>query len=414
MTKQETRWIRESDLPGPLEPGYHRDPMVHKLRLRVQDTKTKGRTKSWVLEVEINGQVTHIGLGCYPAVAQEEARRRAWAAQDEIAAGRDPRRKNAPTVRQLFIREIDERSSSKKIWRSKGTRRRWEHNFRTYIDSVIGHLKVPDVTSADVMALLRRLAVEKPETARQVFSHLRQVFARAVAENLRGDDPTEAVAAALGPIHPRRRNRPMPALHHRQMREALQRVRDSGAHWATKAVFLLMTLTGTRQGEVRGARWEEIDRDRALWKIPANRTKEGRPHNVALSGPVLAVLADAWERTGGVGLVFPSATGQPISPATLRKLLRALGVDCTPHGLRATYRTWMAEHGVPDEVAELALGHTHKKVPPGIDLLEQRRAIAEQWGNYLTGNTGPDQPSPPPSQHDDTTDDPKEKGNNNG
>ena len=74
----------------------------------------------------------------------------------------------------------------------------------------------------------------------------------------------------------------------------------------------------------------------------------------------------------------------------------------------------MAEHGVPDEVAELALGHTHKKVPPGIDLLEQRRAVAEQWGNYLTGTTGPDQPSPPPSQHDDTTDDPKEKGNNNG
>ena len=70
--------------------------------------------------------------------------------------------------------------------------------------------------------------------------------------------------------------------------------------------------------------------DRALLRIPADRTKEGRPHNVPLSGPVLAVLADAWERTGGVGLVFPSATGRPISPATLRKLLRALGVGLAP------------------------------------------------------------------------------------
>ena len=60
-----------------------------------------------------------------------------------------------------------------------------------------------------------------------------------------------------------------------------------------------------------------IDRDRALWRIPAGRTKEGRPHNVPLSGPALAVLADAWERTGGVGLVFPAATGRAISPATL-------------------------------------------------------------------------------------------------
>ena len=100
--------------------------------------------------------------------------------------------------------------------------------------------------------------------------------------------------------------------------------------------------------------------------------------------------------------MFPSRRGQPISNATLRKLLIALGVPCVPHGFRASVGTWMAEHGVPDEVAELSLGHTHKSVPPGIDLLAQRRAVLEQWG-ICNGGTGPDRPSPSsPSQHNET------------
>ena len=107
----------------------------------------------------------------------------------------------------------------------------------------------------------------------------------------------------------------------------------------------MMVFTGTRQSEARGVLWDEIDRDDGLWRIPGRRTKSRRPHVVPLSGPVLAVLDDAWERTGGVGLVFPSATGRPISPATLGKLLKSLGLSCVPHGLRSSYRTYMSEHG---------------------------------------------------------------------
>ena len=391
-----SKWFRKSDLAGPMDPGYYRDPKVPDLRIQVRDTKTKGRTKSWVLLVEIDGQATHIGLGSYPAVSSEEAQRRAWAARDEIAAGRDPRRRNGPTVQQMGDMIVAERSSSDAIWASDGTRKRWLQSLRTRINPKIGHLGVEAVTPADIMECVVPPMRKHPEMARQVLSHLRVIFARAVAENLRGDDPTEAVAAALGPIHPRRRNRPMPALPYQQVAEALQRVRGSGAHWSTKGVCLTMGYAGTRQSEARGARWEEINRDEARWCIPGSRTKSGRSIIVPLSGPVLAVFDDAWERTSGVGLVFPSATGRPISPATLGKLLKSLGLSCTPHGFRASYRTFMSEHGIPDKVAELSLGHTYPSVPAGIDLLAQRRAAIEQWGQYLTENSGPDQPNPQP------------------
>ena len=184
-----------------------------------------------------------------------------------------------------------------------------------------------------------------------------------------------------------------------QVAEALQRILESDAGWATKAVCQMMAYTGTRQSEARSARWDEIDRDAALWRIPSSRTKSLRPQVVPLSGPVLAVIAEAWERTGGIGLLFPSATGQPISPGTLGKLLKSLGLSCV-HSFRACYRTWMADQDVPDNVAELALGHTHPSVPASIELLEQRRTVAEQWGHSLAENTDPDQPNPPPPSQD--------------
>ena len=281
-------------------PGYYPDPELHGLKLKVQHTKSKGTTKSWTLRGTIDGQDTHLGLGSYPAVSQEEARRLAWADRDEIAADRDPRRRNDPTVQQMGDKIVAERSSSNAIWASDGTRKRWQHNLHTHIYPKIGPLRVKAVWPADLMECVVPLMREHPETARQVLSHLRVIFGRVVAENLRGDDPTEAVAAALGPIHPRRRNRPMPALAYQQVAEALQRVRGSDAHWSTKGVCLTMVYTGTRQSEARGVPWAEINRDEALWCIPGRRTKSGRPLVVPLSGPVLAVFDDAWERTGGV------------------------------------------------------------------------------------------------------------------
>ena len=387
--RQENRTLGKTRVDSIRTPGSYSDHVVDELKLRALQTDL-GIAKSWVLRATIDGQDTHLGLGSYPAVSQEEARRRAWAARDDIAAGRNPRQRHKPTVQQIGNRIVAERSSSEKIWASDGTPKRWLHNVHT---TKIGQLGVKVVTPAHIMECVVPLMREHPETARQVLSHLRVIFARVVAENLRGDNPTEAVTAALGPIHPRRRNRPMPALAYQQVNEALQRVQESDAHSSTKGVCRMMVFTGTRQSEARGVLWDEIDRDDGLWRIPGRRTKSRRPHVVPLSGPVLAVLDDAWERTGGVGLVFPSATGRPISPATLGKLLKSLGLSCVPHGLRSSYRTYMSEHGIPDKVAELALGHTHPSVPAGIDLLEQRRAAIEQWGQYLTENSGPDQPN---------------------
>ena len=366
------------------QPGYYRDYEVPGLWLRVQNT-SRGISKSWVQRVTIDNQVTNLGHGPYPDVTLQEARRRAWAALDEIAADRDPRRSKDRTVRQVGGKVVEIRSVG---WRGTGTRKRWETDLAKFVYPHIGELRVKVVTSAHLMAFLVPLVREKPETARQVLSHLRVIFAWVRANNLRGDDPTEIVAKALGPI--KTRGEHMPALPHDQVARALESIDSSRAHWATKSVAKVMAHTGARQKEIRGARWEEVNYDDATLTVPGSRTKSGKPHRIPLTGPVLAIFDQARERTGGVGFVFPSQRGGPISDGTLSKLMKAHRIRSVPHGYRSSVASWAIENRIERTLVRLILGHTVPDLPAGIDLLEQRRAVMEQWSRYLTGATTTD------------------------
>lgn len=240
------------------------------------------------------------------------------------------------------------------------------------------------------MACLEPQWHTKPETARQVLSHIRAIMQWAHGKGLRSDDPTQMVSAALGPVTTKVRHQL--SAHYSQVPDVLRIIAASKAHWATKAAFKYMTYTAARNGMVRGARWEEIDYATGTWTVPAERMKSGRPHRSPLSQAALAVLDQARKRTGGVGLVFPSPTGRPLSAGTLSKLCRENNAGCTPHGMRSSFRDWCAENGVPDRLAELALAHTLRGFEAPVvrtDLLEARRQVMEMWAIYLTGTTSP-------------------------
>ena len=168
------------------EPGYYRDHEEPNLQLRVRTTEiTVGNRscvltkKSWILRVKIKRQDTHLGLGHYAGVTLEKARKKAGAALKEIAAGRDPRHRKNPLFREIAEQIIEERSNSSKIWRSPGTRQRWENNLPKHIYPYLGDMRVTQITSAHIMAIVQPLIREHPETGRQVLSHLRVIFARA-------------------------------------------------------------------------------------------------------------------------------------------------------------------------------------------------------------------------------------------
>ena len=117
----------------------------------------------------------------------------------------------------------------------------------------------------------------------------------------------------------------------------------------------LIALTAVRAGEARGARWEEIDLDSGTWTIPAARMKSAREFTVPLSTGALDVLGRAGTLSAESPFVFPSKTGGPLPTGAPARVLRRAAVDSTLHGFRSSARSWMAESGIPAEVAEACL-----------------------------------------------------------
>lgn len=149
-------------------------------------------------------------------------------------------------------------------------------------------------------------------------------------------------------------------------------------------------LTAARSGEVRGATWDEFDLPGATWTIPASRMKAKKEHRVPLSVAALAVLERAaLMRKGDAGEpVFPGIKQQPLSDATMGKVLRAaIDGPWTVHGFRSSFRVWAAEKGYQHEAAEAALAHTipNKVVAAYLrtDFLDQRRPMMDAWTAFL-------------------------------
>ena len=163
-------------------------------------------------------------------------------------------------------------------------------------------------------------------------------------------------------------------------------------------------LAASRSGEVRGALWSEIDLDKGLWVIPAARMKMDREHRVPLSDAALALLK-ALPRAEGADLVFPALRGGALSDMTLSATMRRMHqaeVDAqrpgyldrvskrpaVPHGLRSTFRDWVAERtNYPGEMAEVALAHRISNAVEASyrrgDMIEKRRGMMAAWNDFL-------------------------------
>lgn len=184
------------------------------------------------------------------------------------------------------------------------------------------------------------------------------------------------------------------AMPYEEVPEALETIRASTASLSTRLCFRFLVLTAARSGEARGATWDEVDLDGTTWTIPASRMKAGVAHRVPLSKQALDVLRRARLLEDNSGLVFPSALkpGRALSDMTLTRLLRAtdLADRATVHGFRTSFKTWTMETtDTPWAVGEAALAHTlgnsTEAAYARTDLFERRRALMQQWADYLSG-----------------------------
>ena len=351
----------------------------------------KSGARSWMVRVQKDGKRRDIGLGGERKVSLAKARADAALVCSQVEAGIDPvaeRKKAAgiPTFREAAALVHAEH---KRGWRNAKHGAQWLSSLEAYAFPMIGDKSVSDIDGPAVRDVLAAIWLAKPETARRVRQRINGVVDWAIGKGYRiAPLPMTAINKSL-PKH-RATVKHHAAMPYGDVPALIGRLREreSMGRLALEAVI----LTAARSGELRGADWSEIDLERALWTIPASRMKANREHVVPLSAAALRIFKRMKAlRTEGSNLVFPGTVrGKPLSDMTLTKVLRDMGLDCTAHGFRSSFRDWVSEETTFDgTVAEAALAHAiENKVEAAYrrgNLLEKRRALMAAWGDYCDG-----------------------------
>jgi integrase len=342
---------------------------------------------SWVARVQHNGKRRDYGIGSAKLYGLSEARDRAWEVRRALADGRDPRTLwERPTALLQTFRESAEARFTAKAGDVGDKRQKQDKAMlAAYAYPALGPLQVQSIDAERIADCLRPIWTAKPETAKQVRSLIVRTLRFTRPD---GADFTKALTAAISDKLPRQpRSGNFDALPYQDVPALIDRLKPKTGVAALALRFLI--LCASRSGEIRGAKWNEIDFDRALWTISAERMKMRKPHRVPLSPQALAVLEEA-KALRRSDRIFPNSKGGALSDMALTKTLRDMGLNCTAHGFRSSFRDWAAEQtSLPGEIAEAALAHA---VPSAVeaaykrtDFFDRRRELMDAWGRFASG-----------------------------
>jgi integrase len=380
-------------------PGYYGDGAG--LYLQVSSTGTK----SWIFRYSRGGKERQMGLGPLHTVSLAEAREAARGCRSILLSGGDPLEKRkteqlADALERARAITFDDCATSyisahRDSWKNAKHAAQWTSTMAMYANPIIGALPVASIDTALIVKVLEPIWTLKTETATRVRSRIENILDWATVSKFRtGENPArwrghlENLLADPSKVAKVSHHAALPW---QEIGSFMVDLRQREGTAARAVEFAI--LTAARSGEVRGARWSEIDLDAAIWAVPAERMKAGREHRVPLSTPAIALLksmADVGEH------VFPGQRGDaPLSDMSLTAVLRRMGrSDITVHGFRSTFRDWCAEsvaNSFPREVCEHALAHSlPDKVEAAYrrgDLIEKRKVLMQVWADYCAKPT---------------------------
>ncbi len=378
------------------KPGRHADGGG--LHLLVKESGAR----SWVYRFMLSGQSRDIGLGTAgpDGISLSEARHARDALRLKVKAGIDPLKERqrdaaealaaaqAAQVAGITFKVVAETyiGANEGNWRNDKHRQQWKNTLATYVYPVIGELAVADVGTAHVLQILEPIWKAKAETASRVRGRIETILDAAKARGYRdGENPARwrGHIAQILPVRSRLTRGHHKAMPYDAIPAFVGALQNREAVAALALEFAI--LTAARTGEVIGAKWDEVDLDKAIWNIPASRMKAGKEHRSPLSPRAVEIL----KSTQGLGKewLFPAIKGGSMSGMAMSMLLRRMKVDVTVHGFRSGFRDWAAEcTGYAHEVAEMALAHTiENKVERAYrrgDLFDKRRRLMDDWASY--------------------------------
>ena len=328
-------------------------------------------------------------------VAREKAaegRAMLRAGVEPLAAWNKPAAEEVPTFGVMADAFLD---THKDGWRNDKHRQQWTMTLTRYCEPIRA-TPVDAIDTEAVFSILKPLWARAPETASRLRGRIEAILdaARARGHIARNEANPARWRGHLDKLLPKRAK--LTRGHHAAMPYAevpafVVALRERPAIAAKALEFCI--LTATRSGETLGARWDEIDFDGRVWRVPAARTKAARPHTVPLSERAVAILREMEAgRTGDY--VFPGQRpGRPLSGMAFEMLLRRIGSPHTAHGFRSSFRDWCGnETHFPRELAEHALAHVigdkAEQAYRRSDALARRRELMDAWARLCEARRG--------------------------
>jgi integrase len=347
-------------------------------------------SRKWVLRFTWRGAAKEMGLGSAHDVPLADARDRAAEARRLIAKGLNPieARKRDGGIPTFGEMADDVREALSAGFRNEKHKAQWKMTLGTYAAS-LRNKPVDTITTEDVLAVLKSIWTEKPETASRLRGRIEKVLDAAKAKGLRTSENPARWRGHLDHLLPK----PLKlsrghhaAMAYEELPAFMGELRQREATAALALEFCI--LTAARSGEVLGCRWSEIDLEKRVWTVPAHRMKAGREHRVPLSGRALAILVELTKVNAGP-FVFPGQTRhKPLSNMAMDMMLRRMKRDTvTVHGFRSSFRDWAGNvSNFPREITETALAHIigdkAEQAYRRSDALEKRRKLMEAWAIY--------------------------------
>lgn len=368
-------------------------------------------SKYWRLSYRFGGKQKTLALGVYPAVTLAQARENRADAKKLLAEGIDPaQQKKQEQFEQRNGTSFEDVArawhANNKKW-SDGHRARVIRSLELDIFPAIGAEDIKTLKTRDLLAPIRVVSNSgRLEVASRLQQRVTSIMRYAVQSGLIDYNPAQDIAGTV----PTKKTQHRPALDFGRIPELLARIEDYKGRPLTKLAVELSLLIFIRSSELRFGRWNELDFDRAIWTIPAEReaikgvkfahrgAKMRTPHIVPLSTQAMNVMRRIYDWTGKKELMFTSDynPNSAMSENTINKALRAMGYDTKievcGHGFRTMACSALIESGLwSKDAVERQMSHQERNSVRAAYIhkaehLDERRLMMQWWADFLDAN----------------------------
>ncbi|WP_308584698.1 integrase domain-containing protein [uncultured Pseudomonas sp.] len=344
----------------------------------------------------------NMGLGTFPEVSLAQARKGSIAAREILAQGLDPKEQRDAVLQakqaeteHTFQNVATEWFELKKdavtpayaedIWRS----------LTLHVFPDLATTQISAISAPQVITLLRPLETKGSlETVKRLSQRLNEIMTYGVNSGLIHANPLSGIRSVFK--KPKKKN--MAALAPDELKELMVAIANASIKRTTRCLIEWQLNTMTRPAEAATTRWADIDFEKKIWTIPAERMKKRRVHIVPLTDQALALLEAIKPYSGHREYVFP-ADRDPrthCNSQTANMALKRMGFEgrLVSHGMRSMASTILNEHGWDPELIEVALAHVDKDEVRSAynraDYIERRRPMMAWWSEHIqeaaTGN----------------------------